>query len=600
MSHHGLPRLTIEQINRLLSNGLITCEQLNHYCYSLALAGERCWSLHAFQRLVDKDQILEKARECDQRRRSHDGAFSLLDGIPISIKANIAVKSEPLTAGSQILVGGKHTVHQPTAGYNADVTHRILEECGAILMGITSQDEFGMGSLGTNVMDLKKDPPIVRPTKNPGWLLQAMGGCKRWADEDVVQCIQLPTDAIFEAHANAQIKMEEHGRANKSNSDDDGDDEVDTNHFHYSAGGSSCGGGASVAHGSSIISLGSDTGGSVRLPAAWCGVTGFKPSYGLLSRYGLVAYASSLDTIGILAPSAQCVSTIAHYLTKPSTRSNVAGCRDPTMTPSHHPIQPVSNSSSTFLSLEGHKVGIPEAFVVTEMPQSVQSVWLQSAQILEEHGATVSTIPKEQLSPDILQCSLSAYYVIAMAEASSNLARYDSFRYGGEIEMDLSILDDDPSTTLLEKQYAFHRMNGFGTEVIRRLLCGTSVLSSDRFHTHYEAAAKIRALLTRQLQKCTTEYDLLLVPTTVFPPPNLQQGSRVDRTEMLANDVMTVPFSMAGLPAISIPMGKWSDTIPVPIGMQLVSGRHTENTLIRAATVLERSLAIEAKTTNST
>jgi aspartyl-tRNA(Asn)/glutamyl-tRNA(Gln) amidotransferase subunit A len=264
----GFPLLKVGQLSRLLNAGLISSEQLSAYCYTLAVAGEDIWNLHAFERLTSQEDLLDQARMSD-KRRIEKSILSALDGIPVSIKANIAVASQPLTAGSRILCAGERSSIIPNVGYSADVSRCLLEDCGAILVGITAQDEFGMGSLGTNVVASARSAkeatdrsPSLIASKNPLWLLDKCGGTHVVSDEDAAQFIKLPGDAILEAHSNAIL----------------------TETPHFSAGGSSCGSAVSVSHGSSIISLGSDTGGSVRLPAAWCGVTGLKPSYGLLCK----------------------------------------------------------------------------------------------------------------------------------------------------------------------------------------------------------------------------------------------------------------------------------------------------------------------------
>jgi aspartyl-tRNA(Asn)/glutamyl-tRNA(Gln) amidotransferase subunit A len=393
-------------------------------------------------------------------------------------------------------------------------------------------------------------------------------------DEIVSQIIRLPTDVIRDAHAQLL-----------------GFEAQDT---HYSAGGSSCGGAASVAHGSSLLSLGSDTGGSIRLPAAWCGVVGLKPTYGKLSRHGLVAYASSTDTIGILAPSVDCVKQALEPLaqqvtghdsnqTRPPMHDSLTVSSDDTDTSSAS----VEDSSSL---LSGMKIGIPAAFSVSECPSAVRDAWSLGAHTLQRHGATVEEVTVDLVSPEVLQKSLAAYYVLVSAEASSNLARYDGFRYGTSIDPKAGHKDLEGSDfSLLEQQYACTRVEEFGKEVIRRVLCGTSVLSSDRFHTYYEAAAKLRSVLTRQLQQATAEYDLLLVPTVVFPPPEIGDEHKIDQTEQFANDVMTVPISLSGLPAVSVPVGEWDGHGRFLPGLQLVGSRHGEEALLRAAAVLEKA-----------
>jgi aspartyl-tRNA(Asn)/glutamyl-tRNA(Gln) amidotransferase subunit A len=300
------------------------------------------------------------------------------------------------------------------------------------------------------------------------------------------------------------------------------------------------------------------------------------------ARDGLVSYASSLDTIGIIAPSPGCVAVVLDKLARQETH------RDSTQTKPTKPMNILLHkevNSANGPSLAGLKVGIPAAFSVMESPDTVRDAWLLGAQILERQGATIEIVSHEQLTPDVLQKALAAYYVLAVAEASSNLARYDGFRYGVLASDDWIKDDDDSSLSLLERQFAATRTQGFGREVIRRILCGTSVLSSDRFHTFYEAAAKLRAVLTRQLLDTLDDCDLLLVPTAIFPPPSI--SAEIDQTEMFANDVMTVPFSMAGLPAISVPVGRWDDSSPIQTGLQLVAARYDEGKLLRAAMALE-------------
>jgi aspartyl-tRNA(Asn)/glutamyl-tRNA(Gln) amidotransferase subunit A len=579
MMNLGLPRLTVRQLNRLLSAGLVTSEQVCSYCFNLAVAGEEIWKLHAFSDLLSREDVLDQARASDERRRKGE-TLSALDGIPISIKANLAVANRPLTAGSRILGAGRSDT--PAIGYNADVVQSLLVDNGAILMGMTTMDEFGMGSLGTNVVANGQEEDCATasssssssssPAKNPRPLLHRIGQ-NFLNDQRVSEAMRTHMDEIIEAHVNAQT--------------------LSASDPEYCAGGSSCGSAASIAHGSSLISLGSDTGGSIRLPAAWCGVTGVKPSYGLLSRHGLVSYASSLDTVGILAPSVHCATAalerlVHHQSNNDSTRS--------TLPPPEININAGNEElEEGSLRLKGIRIGIPAAFSVAECPSSLRDTWARGAEYLERQGASIETIPTEKLSPDILQRALAAYYVLVSAEASSNLARYDGFRYGVAADAGGVLSQDSPEQggsdmSLLERQYAATRVQGLGKEVIRRVLCGTSVLSSDRFHTYYEAAAKLRAVLTRQLHESLNDVDLLLVPTALFPPPQIG-GEDMDATEMFANDVMTVPISLAGLPSVSVPVGLSVGTDDEAAffqhALQLIGPRHGEATMLRTAAVLE-------------
>lgn len=669
MKPHGLPRLKIRQVNRLLADNVISVQDLCRYCYALAVSGEQVWKLNAFARLVSLDDIMQKARQSDDRRRRGD-VLSPLDGIPFSVKANLAIASQKLTAGSRILGAASLeeedktiTNNSTTAGYTADVVWD-LEKGGAILLGVTNMDEFGMGSLGTH-------QPIV-PTKNPLPFLHALQTSSsvntRNDMEQIKQTLQSSMDDILEMHQKIVIRQAQQ----------DGNFKVSSSPVaYYSAGGSSCGSAASVAHGSSLVSLGSDTGGSVRLPASWCGIVGLKPSYGRLSRHGLVSYASSLDTVGILAPSADCAALAFQQLVvQPSSSSTAAAAAannqeerralldkkkqrriivDSTLSSRQAEFLVRTNilngndndnddNSKKNDVLTGLRVGLPEAFSVEECPIAIRNAWSQSAQVLQSHGATVEIVPASVISPNVLKHLLAAYYVLVCAEASSNLARYDGFRFGVGIDVEIdSILNDycqakegkgtDDNNkladlSLLEWQYAAARTRGFGPEVKRRILCGTAVLSSNRFHTYYEAAAKLRAVATQQLHSCLGQshgnksegndnsrghepkkhYGMLLMPTTLYPPPRLdgENGGNVDTmdpTEMFANDIMTVPASLAGLPAVSVPFGdsilindnfsveRDSQSGPATScfrpGMQLIGARQQEDRILQVAAVLE-------------
>lgn len=530
----GLPRLTLRNVRALLDSGLIESVDLVNYCRNLAVAGETLWKLHAFSHISNRDELVEEARQSDWRRNSSTGALSILDGIPISIKANIAVTQWNLTAGSNILDNGS------PIGYNADVVESMK---GALFVGQTTMDEFGMGSLGH--VD----------TINPIPFMQSRSVYED--AQDIAMAIKLPQEAVSEA---AQHAMDQ--RTNKD--------------MDYMPGGSSCGSAVSVAHGSSIVSIGSDTGGSVRLPAAFCNVVGLKPSYGLISRWGLVAYASSLDTIGVLAPTANCASLTLRCLLKRTGKDSTQASAETIDAVAKGLVDQIPSN------LEGVRIGIPSAFSVTECPSHVTHAWESGAASLQHLGAKVETT---DTITDI-QHALSAYYVLVSAEASSNLMRYDGFRYGRKAATSYK---ESIDLSRLEQNYSATRTRGFGREVIRRILCGTAVLSSDRFHTYYESAAKLRADICQQLEQALTEFDCLLVPTSLTHAPSKTEA--IDPTEMLGNDVMTVPMSLAGLPTIALPHGS-----PGPLfrpSLQLVAGRYQDRKLLQVASALEESPSID-------
>jgi aspartyl-tRNA(Asn)/glutamyl-tRNA(Gln) amidotransferase subunit A len=538
--------LTIQQAQRLLQRGAISSEQLVLFCIARAATISDAW-----ERRIDTHTLLEQARQSDLRR-TQNKILSPLDGIPFSVKANLAVASLPITAGSAMLQTNA------CVGYHAQVVDALLQS-GALLMGTTTMDEFGMGSLGIN---RPKSKTTTSLTKNPisGWHHHT----KLFSDEEMIQTI-----------------LHSPGTIGTSRRHDD-DTTV------YSPGGSSSGSAVTVAQQAALFSLGSDTGGSVRLPAAWCAVTGLKPTYGRLSRDGLVAYASSLDTVGILAPTVSCLSIVWEELLQQQIRQPR---QDATLRSSRNDAVQKHSSSSAIGQrlLEGVRVAVPTAFVVKEMSPQVRDNWKNAARHLEQMGATVHVI--DTISPQVLQQALAAYYVLACAEATSNLGRYDGFRYGSTADCDwtdaVREIDHPQSKfSLLEQQYAKTRTRGFGSEVLRRILCGTSVLSSDRYHTHYEGAAKLRAILAKQMQDALEQCDALLVPTTFNMPPRIDATNSIDSTAMMANDIMTVPASLGGFPALSIPYGQW-ERAPFAMSMQLVAAQQEEHKLFRVAQALQ-------------
>ena len=613
---NGRLSLTIRRATRLLDSGLVTASQLSAFCHSMAVAGEEVWKLNAFNHLVSMDAVAQKAKESDVRRENGD-PLSIFDGIPVSIKSNIAEKSLPLTAGSAMLGYGHENTPDsplPPCSYDADTVRILLREKGGIFMGLTSMDEFGMGSLGTNV-PAGKDGESPKFVKNPLPYLRHLklddndeeptivvgegrtGTTSHWEDERLAAILQLSPETIANKHREALESFLEEATTNDN----------DPSSFH-SAGGSSSGSAASVAHGSSLLSLGTDTGGSVRLPAAWCGLVGLKPSYGLLSRHGVVSYASSFDTVGVLVNSVDCAASALDVLAQRNTtfsRDSTFSCyHDDDSTDSLSELSiaqsmVASNESeeeTRHLPLSGIKVGIPASFSVKECPEEIRECWSKAADSLHRQGAEIVQISTDSISPSLVKTALSAYYVLVSAEAMSNLSRYDGFRYG--VAADLNNQDEndhatnkDNDMTPVERQFSASRRKGFGPEVVRRILCGASVLSSDKFHTHYEAAAKLRAALAEEMSSVLEhQADVILIPTVLSPPPKLndndKQTTHGNNTEMFANDAMTVPASLAGLPAISVPLPLTGEETFWG-GMQLISSRLKESVLLKSAKAIQ-------------
>jgi aspartyl-tRNA(Asn)/glutamyl-tRNA(Gln) amidotransferase subunit A len=324
-------------------------------------------------------------------------------------------------------------------------------------------------------------------------------------------------------------------------------------------GGSSGGSAAAVASRMALAALGSDTGGSIRQPASLTGVVGFKPTYGRVSRYGLLAFASSLDQIGPLTASVEDAALIAEAIMGHDPRDATS-------------LQEAAPSLVRSLAegVSGIRVGIITNLVETASPQ-VQASVLRAADVLTQSGANVDEISLEELA-----FGLAAYYVVAPAEASSNLARYDGVRYG---------LREVGST--VEEMMIATRTKGFGPEVKRRIMLGTYALSAGYYDAFYVTAQRVRTLVRAAFARAYTDFDLLLCPTS--PTTAFRIGERSsDPVEMYRSDVCTVPSNLSGDPAISIPAGVDADGLP--IGVQLLGPALSERLLFRGAYAVERGL----------
>lgn len=325
-------------------------------------------------------------------------------------------------------------------------------------------------------------------------------------------------------------------------------------------GGSSGGSAAAVAAEEVVCALGSDTGGSIRQPASFCGVTGIKPTYGRVSRYGLIAYGSSLDQIGPLAKDvtdcAALLEIISQYDKKDSTSVN----RD-------------DNDFTGALvdDVKGLKIGLPRDYFSEGLDPDIKDAVYAAAKKLEEKGAIV-----EEFDLGMVEYTIPTYYIIAAAEASSNLERFDGVKYGYRTD----------SYTDLHNMYKKSRSEGFGPEVKRRIMLGSFVLSSGYYDAYYVKALKAKALIKQAYDKAFEKYDIILGP--VAPTTALKMGESLsDPIKMYLGDVYTVPVNLAGLPGISLPCGY--DRDGMPIGLQMVSDAFNEKTIIRAAYAYEQT-----------
>jgi aspartyl-tRNA(Asn)/glutamyl-tRNA(Gln) amidotransferase subunit A len=325
-------------------------------------------------------------------------------------------------------------------------------------------------------------------------------------------------------------------------------------------GGSSGGSATAVASGEAIYALGSDTGGSIRQPAGFCSVTGLKPTYGRVSRYGLVAFASSLDQIG---PLAQDVTDCALVM------NAIAGYdpRDSTSVP-----QPTPDYTQCLTGdINGIRLGIPKEYFVQGMQAEVETVTRTAIGKLEELGASIDW----EVSLAHTPYALAAYYIIAPSEASANLARYDGVKYG------YSYPDTDNMWEALEKT----REHGFGPEVKRRIMLGTYALSAGYYDAWYLKAQKVRTLIRREFDEAFTKYDALVTPTSPTVPFKIGEKAD-DPLQMYLSDVCTLPINIAGLPAISIPAG-FADGLP--IGMQIIGKPFGEETILKIAHAFQQA-----------
>ncbi|SDM16257.1 aspartyl/glutamyl-tRNA(Asn/Gln) amidotransferase subunit A [Halogranum gelatinilyticum] len=323
-------------------------------------------------------------------------------------------------------------------------------------------------------------------------------------------------------------------------------------------GGSSGGSAAAVAAGEADLALGSDTGGSIRCPAAFCGVVGIKPTYGLVSRYGLVAYANSLEQIGPIAPTVEEAAAFLDVIAGPDE---------------HDGTTREEGADSDYASaadgdVDGLTIGVPTELVEGADEGVVEAFWDAIAE-LEEQGATY-----EEVSLPSVDHAVQAYYVIAMSEASSNLARFDGVRYGksGGYEGNWN------------ESFAKAREEGFGAEVKRRVLLGTYALSAGYHDKYYSKAQDARAWIKQDFDEAFADVDVLASPTMPVPPFELGE-SLDDPLQMYLADANTVPVNLANLPAVSVPAG---ETDGLPVGLQLIGPKFGEETIIRAASAVEQ------------
>ena len=325
-------------------------------------------------------------------------------------------------------------------------------------------------------------------------------------------------------------------------------------------GGSSGGSCAAVAAEECFYALGSDTGGSIRQPSSFCGVTGIKPTYGTVSRYGLIAYGSSLDQIGPVAKDVTDCATILEIIASHDEKDSTSVKRDD-----------LDFTSALVDDVKGMKIGIPKDYLGEGLDNEVKDAILNAAKVLEEKGAIV-----EEFDLSLVEYAIPAYYVIACAEASSNLARFDGVKYGYRTE----------EYDGLHNMYKKSRSEGFGAEVKRRIMLGSFVLSSGYYDAYYLKALRTKALIKKAFDEAFTKYDVILGPAAPTTAPKLGE-SLSDPLKMYLGDIYTISVNLAGLPGITVPCG--TDSKGLPIGLQLIGDCFKEKNIIRAAYSFEQT-----------
>ncbi|HBA97865.1 MAG TPA: Asp-tRNA(Asn)/Glu-tRNA(Gln) amidotransferase GatCAB subunit A [Lachnospiraceae bacterium] len=330
-----------------------------------------------------------------------------------------------------------------------------------------------------------------------------------------------------------------------------------TNHVPGGSSGGSC---AAVAAEECIYALGSDTGGSIRQPSSFCGVTGMKPTYGTVSRYGLIAYGSSLDQIGPVAKDVTDCAAILGIIASHDPKDSTSVKRDD-----------YDFTSALVDDIKGMKIGLPKDYFGNGLDREVKEAVLNAAKELEKKGAVI-----EEFDLSLVDYAIPAYYIIACAEASSNLARFDGVKYGYRTD----------SYNGLHNMYKKSRSEGFGAEVKRRIMLGSFVLSSGYYDAYYIKALKTKALIKKAFDSAFSKYDVILGPAAPTTAPELGK-SLSDPLKMYLGDIYTISANLAGLPGITVPCG--TDSKGLPVGLQLLGDCFKEKNIIRAAYAFEQT-----------
>ena len=487
MGREEILKLSMTELAKAIREKKVTSEEA--VCAVFENIDDRESIVHAYLSFY-REESVRKARECDKmvRESAEISALPPLLGVPVASKDNLSLAGKKMTCGSKMLA-------DYTAPYTATSVAK-LEKSGAIVIGKTNMDEFGMGAstehsyFGTTTHPMDK-------TRVPG--------------------------------------------------------------------GSSGGSAAAVACGEAFASLGTDTGGSVRQPAAFCGLIGLRPTYGSVSRHGLTAFSSSMDTIGPITRGSVDAAVLFNTVkgADPNDQTSVSAPK-------------VDISAMESYSVRGKKIGIPKQLLGEGESSEVVK---RAKTFFEEHGAQV-----EEIDMPILDFAVAIYYILSSAEASANLARYDGIRYGYR----------SSGVSDISELYTKTRTEGFGKEVKRRILLGNYVLSSEHFDDCYRQAERARNMVKKAFDEAFTKYDMLLCPTVPGVAPHIGEIDKDPLAAYIA-DLCTVPASLAGIPAVSVPFGTSavtaSDGEALPAAIQLMGPRFSEQEILGAARFVEKGVS---------
>lgn len=506
--------LTIKEAASKLSQGGITSVELTEAIFDRIKAVES--KVGAYITLCE-EKALQMAKISDERRKVGK-TLSQLDGIPIAVKDLFLTKGVRTTAGSKIL-------ENFIPIYESTVTKKLWE-AGAVLIGKTNLDEFAMGS-STETSAYKT---ATAPTK-------------------------LQIERNYEITNNTTMNS---ATATRNPWD-----------FERVPGGSSGGSAAAVAADLCMAAIGTDTGGSIRQPASHCGITGLKPSYGRVSRYGTIAMASSLDQAGPMTKTVEdaaiLLETISGYDKYDSTSSTKE-------VPNY--LKAINNQQ---LAISNLRIGVPDEFFAEGLEKDVEDIVRSGIRELGKLGAEIVPVSLKSV-----HYALAVYYILMPAEVSSNLARYDGIRYGHSVLKSglASRFEIRDSNLSISDVYTKSRAEGFGAEAKRRIMLGSYVLSAGYYDAYYKKAQKVRTLIKEEFDKIFNQVHLLAAPVT--PTPAFKMGEKVSNPlSMYLSDIMTVPANPAGLPAMSVPAGFVKrENKDLPVGLQLIGPMWSEETLL--------------------